>query len=203
MWMPSRKWHCVAVGLLLTATASAQEGRPHGDDGTAERRTGFIPDSLRLGAVLGAAGQRDTARGGSGGWGLPFQPSLSVAVTDRDEIFVKLGFAAGDGVFREEARRLGRMAFEERVVLGLFGLIDATDYIDDNAFSNDEYTQFMNEALVNAPNAFVPSYEVGAAVEWDWSWFGARALHMRVAENEEGRGFGFSTAFFFFWVVDW
>jgi hypothetical protein len=39
------------------------------------------------------------------------------------------------------------------------GIIDATDYLDENACSNDEYTQFMNEALVNGPNAFLPSHD--------------------------------------------
>lgn len=46
------------------------------------------------------------------------------------------------------------------------GLIDATDYLDDNAHANDEFTQFMNEALVNGPNFFLPSYDIGGALEW-------------------------------------
>ncbi len=47
------------------------------------------------------------------------------------------------------------------------GIIDSTDYVDENAYANDEYTQFMNEALVNGPNGFAPSYDIGGAVEWE------------------------------------
>jgi len=78
--------------------------------------------------------------------------------------------------------------FAEDHTLGITGgIIDATDYLDDNAFANDEYTQFMNEALVNGPNAFVPSYDVGAAVEWDLGALSVRGVVMAVGSNgEEG-----------------
>jgi hypothetical protein len=36
------------------------------------------------------------------------------------------------------------------------GLIDATDAVDTNAYANNEYTQFMNQALVNGPSGFAP-----------------------------------------------
>ncbi len=67
------------------------------------------------------------------------------------------------------------------------GIIDATDYMDENAFANDEYTQFMNEALVNGPNAFLPSYDYGGAIEWDISGFSVRGVAMAIGSNgEEG-----------------
>jgi len=72
------------------------------------------------------------------------------------------------------------------------GIIDATDYLDQNEYSNDEYTQFMNEALVNGPNAFLPSYDVGAALEWQYKErFGVNAVYMNVGENDNGRNFNF------------
>jgi porin len=57
--------------------------------------------------------------------------------------------------------------FNDTNALGLTGgIIDSTSYLDENAFANDEYTQFMNEALVNGPNVFLPSYDIGGALEW-------------------------------------
>jgi hypothetical protein len=68
------------------------------------------------------------------------------------------------------------------------GIIDATDYMDENAYSNDEFTQFMNEALVNAPNAFLPSYDLGAAVEWELDRFSLKGVAMTIGSNgKEGR----------------
>jgi carbohydrate-selective porin (OprB family) len=78
--------------------------------------------------------------------------------------------------------------FSEKHTLGLTGgIIDATDYLDENAFSNDEYTQFMNEGLVNGPNAFLPSYDVGGALEWDMGDFSVKSVVMAMGSNgEEG-----------------
>ena len=67
------------------------------------------------------------------------------------------------------------------------GIIDATDYLDENAFSNDEYTQFMNAALMNGPNAFLPSYDIGAAIEWEIGGFSVKGVAMAMGSNgEEG-----------------
>ena len=78
--------------------------------------------------------------------------------------------------------------FSEDHTLGLTGgIIDATDYLDENAFSNDEFTQFMNEALVNGPNAFLPSYDIGGAVEWEIGAFSVKGVAMAMGTNgEEG-----------------
>ena len=67
------------------------------------------------------------------------------------------------------------------------GIIDATDYMDENAFANDEYTQFMNGALVNGPNAFLPSYDIGTAIEWELGGFSVKGVAMAMGSNgEEG-----------------
>ena len=78
--------------------------------------------------------------------------------------------------------------FSEDHTLGLTGgIIDTTDYLDENAFSNDEFTQFMNEALVNGPNAFLPSYDIGGAVEWEIGAFSVKGAVMAMGTNgEEG-----------------
>ena len=78
--------------------------------------------------------------------------------------------------------------FSQGHSLGLTaGIIDATDYLDENAFSNDEFTQFMNAAMVNGPNAFLPSYDLGGAVEWEISGFSLKGVVMAMGSNgEEG-----------------
>jgi hypothetical protein len=78
--------------------------------------------------------------------------------------------------------------FSEDHTLGITGgIIDATDYMDQNAFANDEYTQFMNGALVNGPNAFLPSYDIGTAIEWGLGGFSVKGVAMAMGSNgEEG-----------------
>ncbi len=66
------------------------------------------------------------------------------------------------------------------------GIIDATDYLDQNKYSNDEYTQFMNSALVNAPNGFLPSYDIGAGVGWENQRWSVRSVYMSIGENDDG-----------------
>ena len=119
---------------------------------------------------------------------LPFQPEFSFRPTEQDEFFVNFGFATGNGLNGKTDFNLAPWAADleddvkdingrnrdylltawykhtfdlgEDNALGLTGgIIDATAYIDENAYANDEYTQFMNEALVNASNGFAPSYD--------------------------------------------
>ena len=71
------------------------------------------------------------------------------------------------------------------------GLSTAQIYLDENAYANDEYTQFMNEALVNGPNAFLPSYDLGAALVWNTGPWSLRGVVMRVHENDDGNGYAF------------
>lgn len=72
------------------------------------------------------------------------------------------------------------------------GILDSTDYLDVNAYANDERTQFMNEIFVNSASYFLPSYDYGIGVEWtigDWSLNG---VLMWVGENDDGRPFVFT-----------
>ncbi len=147
-----------------------------------------------------------------------FEPEVSYTPTDSDELFVKFGFGAGNGLdgggrspfiippwggnVQDDYKDInGRnrdylltawykhtFSFSEGHTLGLTGgIIDATDYLDDNAFANDEYTQFMNTALVNGPHSFLPSFDIGGAVEWDLGAFSARGVVMALGSNgEEG-----------------
>ena len=149
-----------------------------------------------------------------------FQPEISFTPDKKNEFFTKFGFAAGNGLKAVTRFNLAPWAavqeddvkdingrnrdylltvwykytfqFREEHTLGLTGgIIDATDYLDENAYSNDEYTQFMNEALVNGPNVFLPSYDIGGALEWEISNFSVRGVIMNVGENDDGNSFHF------------
>jgi porin len=49
----------------------------------------------------------------------------------------------------------------------------------------------MNEALVNAPHAFAPSYDIGGAAEWAYRQFSIKGVIIGVGENDDGRAYNF------------
>jgi porin len=69
------------------------------------------------------------------------------------------------------------------------GIIDATAYIDDNKYANDEVAQFMNEAFVNHKNVNLPSYDLGGVIELNVSDFSIRALMMNSEFETDGEDF--------------
>ncbi len=183
-----------------------------------------ITDKFSVGGVLAGAYQIMDVEAEDleerGGGTLCLQPEFSFRPTNRDELFTKLGFAAGNGLIEFSPFVLHPWAadLEDHVknihgsgrdylltawykhtfdlgaggTLGLTaGLIDATDYLDVNAFANDEYTQFMNEALVNGPNGFFPSYDLGSALEWDIGNVEFRAVAMHINSNQDGNAYQF------------
>jgi hypothetical protein len=152
-----------------------------------------------------------------------FPAGFSFRPTEDDEIFANFGFAAGNGLNEATAFNLDPWAADmkddvkdingrnrdylltvwykhtfplrENNALGLtVGIIDATAYIDENAYANCEYTQFMNQALVNAPNGFAPSYDIGGAAEWEVGSWDVTALGMNVGENDDGNNYNFFAA---------
>jgi len=182
-----------------------------------------INDKFSIGGVIAGAYQFQSLSDAPGfdseGRGtLVFQPEVSFTPTERDQVFAKFGFGAGNGLMEEGQSPFflspwaadvqddykdinGRnrdylltawyqhtFTFSGNHSLALTGgIIDATDYLDENAFSNDEYTQFMNEALVNGPNAFLPSYDIGGAVQWTFNGFSISGVAMAMGSNgEEG-----------------
>ena len=119
-----------------------------------------------------------------------FQPEISFRPYENSELFAKFGFAANNGLNEKSPFVLAIWAadleddvkdingrnrdylltgwakhtfeFSEAHTLGLTGgIIDSTDYVDENAFANDEYNQFLNEAFVNAPTGNFVSYDIG------------------------------------------
>ncbi len=164
---------------------------------------------------IDGAGGRDECRGG-----LSFQPEVSVNDEGDNSLFFKFGFGGDNGLnpvspfalapwavdLEDDVKDLNgrgrdhvlsawyrrRFHFAGDGTLAFTGgLIDSTDYLDDNAFANDEYAQFMNEALVNAPTAFLPSYDWGGVVELERGPWSARAVTMRVGANDDGNGYTF------------
>ncbi len=162
-----------------------------------------------------ADGDSDNGRGA-----LSFQPEFSLRPTERDEIFANFGFAAGNGLndvtginlapwaadLEDDVENInGRQRdylltvwykhsfeFGANNSLGLTaGIIDSTAYIDENAYANDGYAQFMNAALVNAPIGFAPSYDLGAAFEWEIGSWAIKAVGMDVGENDAGSNYNF------------
>ncbi|RME95049.1 MAG: porin, partial [Alphaproteobacteria bacterium] len=153
--------------------------------------------------------------------GHPFQVEIAINDAGRHTVFAKLGFAAENGLgpvspfalspwaadLHDDLRDINGRGRDHlltawyrhrRVLPGgtsiavTLGLIDATDYLDDNAFANDEYTQFMNEAFVNAPTAFLPSYDWGGVFEVEHGPWALRLVQMRVGENDDGAGYSFT-----------
>ncbi len=177
---------------------------------------GVIAGAYQYESLSGTPDEDDFGRGA-----LPVQPEVSVKPTDTDEFFFKFGFAAGNGLnieknpfaLRSWAADLkndvkdinGRnrdylltawfkhlFTFGEEHTLGITcGIIDATDYLDENGYSNDEYTQFMNEALVNAPNAFLPSYDIGGALELEIGKLAIKGVVMQVGKNNDVNAYQF------------
>jgi len=161
-------------------------------------------------------GDDNTGRGA-----IPFQPRFSFRPTGKDEFFAKFGFAAGNGLNGATQFKLapwgadledavkdinGRnrdylltawynhtFEFGENNALGLTGgIIDSTAYVDLNAFANNEYTQFMNAALVNDPIGFFPSYDIGGAAELEIGNWSITFLGMNVGENDDGNNYNYA-----------
>lgn len=165
-----------------------------------------------------ADGPQDAESFGRGA--VAFQPEISITPTEQDEIVFEFAFPAGEGVngstqmhippwaanlegdvknisgrdrdylltaWYKHTFRLG-----EAQSLGITGgIIDATAYLDQNAYANDEYTQFMNPALVNGPSGFAPSYDIGGALQWEIGSFHANGVVMNIGENDDGYNYNF------------
>ncbi len=144
---------------------------------------------------------------------LLFDLGTNFHLTEKDEFQITLSFAAGNGLnylelfsispyaddlendlkningrdrdYLLEAWYKHTFKFSESISLGLTGgIIDATAYIDDNNFANDEVAQFMNDTLVNNTLANLPSYDIGGVAELEMSNLSLKGLFMS-SKNEE------------------
>jgi hypothetical protein len=202
----------LSIGGILAATGQCQSVSALLPSGS----YGEIDDSVAPPAMdTSMDGFSDECRGG-----MPFQIELSYHPNDSNELFVKLGWAVDNGLNEaspwvlapwaadlendvKDINGRGRdyllaawykytYAFGNEDSLGAtIGIIDSTDYIDGNAYANDEYTQFMNEAFVNAGNYNLPSYDAGAALELTVGEWTLAGLGMNIGENDEGNNYNF------------
>lgn len=176
---------------------------------------GILAGTVQCQSLSNAPGYSDACAGA-----VPFKPEISFRPTDSDEVFAGFGFAAGNGLSpqspftfsnwaadqEDDVRNInGRnrdylltawykhvFTYDNTRNLGVtFGIIDATNYLDENAYANDEFTQFMNPVFTNAPNVFLPSYDVGTAVEWNNGPSSVRGVVMNIGENDDGNNYNF------------
>lgn len=149
-----------------------------------------------------------------------FQPEMSFRPYKNSELFAKFGFAAGNGLNNKSPFALtiwaadleddvkdingrnrdylldawGKYTFEfsKSHTLALSaGIIESDDYVDENAFANDEYNQFLNTAFDNAPTGNFVSYDIGAVAQWAYGNFSANGLIMDVGKNEDNNNYQF------------
>jgi hypothetical protein len=152
--------------------------------------------------------------------GMNFHP------TERDEFQITLSYAAGNGLnavvpfsllpyaddleadlkningrdrdYLLEAWYKHKFTFNKDVSLGITGgIIDATGYIDDNAFANDEVPQFMNDIFVNNTLANLPSYDIGGVIELNAHNLTLRGLMMNSRTGlpeEDGKNYNYYAA---------
>jgi hypothetical protein len=160
---------------------------------------GVLSGALQCQQLTDSTAGADTCKGA-----IPLQPELTYRPTRQNRLFLKLGFAAGNGLNEvspfnipswgadleddvENINGSGRdyvleawfehvVELEPRNRIGItLGIIDASNYLDQNVYANDEYIQFMNPALSNAPNTFFPAYDLGIAAAWyisKWAFTG-------------------------------
>lgn len=184
-----------------------------------------ITENLSLDGVLSGAVQCQNLADGAAGddickGALVLQPELTYRPVRHHRLFLKLGFAAGNGLYGESSFNIppwgadvevdvrningsGRdyvleawyeyvLELDRRNRLGVtLGIIDASSYLDQNKYANDEFIQFMNPALSNAPNAFFPSYDPGMAAEWHISEWIFSAVFMEVDQAESPDRYNF------------
>lgn len=141
-----------------------------------------------------------------------FDLGVNFHPTDTDEFQVTLSYAAGNALnyldmfslapyaddleddlkdingrnrdYLLEAWYKHIFTLSEKTTLGVTGgIIDATGYLDDNEYANDETGQFMNDIFVNNTLANLPSYDIGGVVEVTASTLTVRGVAMS-SKNE-------------------
>ena len=176
---------------------------------------GVLAASLQCQRLSESAGADDRCRGV-----VPFQPEIEYTPSPASTLFAGLGFARSNGLnaaspfnlapwiadHEDDVRDINgrnrdylltawyRHSFLPTADASFSftaGIINASDFLDDNVYSNDEYTQFMNQALVNAPLALLPAYDAGMAVEWATDDVALRGVYMNIGENDDGNGYSY------------
>lgn len=201
-----------SIGAVLAAAGQCQDVSARLP---AEGYRGAIPDNDPLEFHSSLDTYDNECRGG-----MPIQIELDFHPTENDQFFVALGWAVDNGLNTVSPFRLAPWAADleddvedihgssrdyllqawyrhnfrlqgENSIAGTFGIIDSAAYLDGNAYANDWYTQFMNEAFLNAGNYNLPSYDAGVALEGSFGTFSLNAVGMNINENDEGHNYNF------------
>lgn len=151
---------------------------------------------------------------------VPFQLMGDYQPNKSNQFFIKLGFAGNDGLNEKSPFIIAPWAADlkdsvsnvnshssEHLLTAWYkhtktfnkkhevsfslGIVDATDYLDNNVYANDEFTQFMNAALTNAPNVFLPSFDTGAALEWSKGNWSLHGIAMDIGKKDDTAQFVF------------
>jgi hypothetical protein len=151
---------------------------------------------------------------------VPAQFTIHLVADEANEFYIKLGYAAGNALNSTSPWQLAPWAAdlednvkningrnrdyllvaaythtltfsEEHSLAFVGGILDSTYFLDANRFANDEYTQFMNEALVNSGSYSLPSYDAGIGLKWQSGNWGFNLLGMNIGENDDGRNYNF------------
>lgn len=185
-----------SISIEATATAIAQ----HADlDDVFNEAGNEISDTGRSAATLDI--------------GINFHP------TDKDEFQIIYSFAEGQAIngigafslapfaddLEEDLSDINRsdrynlleawykhtFNFSEQTSLGITaGIISSSGYIDDNAYANDEVSQFMNDIFVNNTLANLPDYDVGAALEFESGLWSVKAVALE-SENDDRNDYNY------------
>ncbi len=202
----------LSIGGILAATGQCQDVSARLP---AEGYGQAIPDTSPQEFDTTLDSVDNTCRGG-----MPVQLEIDFHPTEQDQFFVAFGWAIDDALNEVSPWRLAPWAADleadvedingssrdyllqawyrhefrlagENSIAGTLGILDSTAYLDTNEYANDEYTQFMNEAFVNAGNYNLPSYDAGVALEGRFGAFSLDAVGMNIDENDDGHNYNF------------
>ncbi len=200
--------HCTLAGILGVASQA-----PAFEVSNQLTLNGVLAGAYQCQQVRGSPGAENACRGA-----LVLQPELAYAPMLAGLVFVKLGFGVGNGLnaispfelapwaadLEDDVKDIngsGRSYLLEAWYAHTFelaedssfqligGIIDPSAHFNENAYANDEFTQFSNQAFVNARNLFMPAYDWGGMAVWsagDWTFSGAG---MAVAANDAGNAY--------------
>ena len=198
-------------GCLALVVASAAANASDVNDKL--ELNGLIAGAYQCQHVNGSADADNACRSG-----LALQPELAYAPIAEGLVFVKLGFGLGNGLNNVSPFELAPWAAdleadvkdingsgrsylleawyahtfqlaEDSSLQLIGGIVDPSAHFNENAYANDEFVQFSNQAFVNARNLFMPAYDWGGMVVWsagDWTFSGAG---MAVAANDVGNAY--------------
>jgi hypothetical protein len=179
---------------------------------------GLLSGAGQCQSISGVDDADDKCRGG-----MAIQPEIVFTPTKIDEFYLKLGYGVGNGLNEVSPFALSAWAAdleddvkdingrnrdylleawyahtfelgEANTLTATLGIIDPAFYVNQNAYANDEFTQFMNEVFVNSHNSFLPAYDAGAVLIWKGGALTLAGVGMNVGENDDGNGWNYYAA---------